>query len=355
MSTSFYSESYSEARRRFVEAADDAGADVLTHGIEHAGNEDLSIDVATLGPSNAPAIVVSSGVHGVEGFFGSAVQLSLLERLRDASESSVRYVLIHAVNPYGFAHLRRADEENIDLNRNFLRDESSYSGAPDAYRQLDTFLNPVSPPRRFELFKLTALWQIRRHGLQMLKQAVAGGQYEFTRGLFFGGRGPSQSMQVVRQHCEMWIGDSQEIVHIDLHSGLGRFGTLRLLVSEDVGSDAYNWYAETFGRSSVEPLSTGATAYRVSGLFGEWLTHRFHDRHYRFVGAEFGTYGILRVLSALRAENRQHHFGAAKSEAERRVKTELMECFCPRSSSWRERVVADALQIVGRAAGVVSA
>ena len=31
--------------------------------------------------------------------------------------------MIHALNPFGFAHLRRANEDNVDLNRNFVDHE----------------------------------------------------------------------------------------------------------------------------------------------------------------------------------------------------------------------------------------
>ena len=34
-------------------------------------------------------------------------------------DSGVAVVLYHAVNPYGFSHLRRTNEDNVDVNRNF--------------------------------------------------------------------------------------------------------------------------------------------------------------------------------------------------------------------------------------------
>ena len=73
------------------------------------------------------------------------------------------------------------------------------------------------------------------------------------------------------------------------------------------------------------------------------------DRDYRFLGAEFGTHSILRVLSALRAENRAHHHCQPGEPAYERAKRELMECFCPRSSAWRKRAVEQGLGIIERA------
>ncbi len=45
-------------------------------------------------------------------------------------------------------------------------------------------------------------------------------------------------------------------------------------------------------------------AYPATGLFGDWMEKHFSDRDYRFATPEFGTCPELRVLRALRAENR---------------------------------------------------
>ena len=59
---------------------------------------------------------------GVEGFAGSAIQIQFLKERIGGPElpRSFGVLLIHALNPYGFAHLRRANECNVDLNRNFV-------------------------------------------------------------------------------------------------------------------------------------------------------------------------------------------------------------------------------------------
>ncbi len=349
LSESHFSKTFAEARQRFNDAAEAAGATIRSHSID--AECELAIDVATLGADDAPTVVISSGVHGVEGFFGSAVQHAILVRLRQTrAESNIRYVLIHGVNPFGFAHLRRFNEENIDLNRNFLANDGDFSGAPDGYATLNRFLNPESPPSRFEPVKLKAIWNIWRHGLQALKQSVAGGQYEYPRGLFFGGHGPCKSTKIVYENCDAWIGPAEKIVHIDFHSGLGPFGTYKLLLAEDAKTENFSWYTDTFGTDCVEPLVVPkGTAYKVSGLFGEWIQKHFASRKYRFVVAEFGTYDVIRVLGAIRAENRAHHYGVENSEIYKSAKAELLECFCPSDDSWREQIIESSLRIIDQA------
>ena len=82
------------------------------------------MDVACLGPGQSRAVLVlTSGTHGVEGFCGSGCQVSLLEDsrfLRQIERAGIALLMIHAVNPYGFSHLRRVNEDNVDLNRNFI-------------------------------------------------------------------------------------------------------------------------------------------------------------------------------------------------------------------------------------------
>ena len=349
-----FSPSYEVARRRFRDAARATGAALEQHQVDIGeADGDLTIDVATVG-DRAPswAVVVSSGVHGVEGFFGSAIQLAWLtgQTTGEPPPGDGAVVLIHAVNPYGFARIRRTNEHNVDLNRNFLDTADAFTGAPDGYKRLDPFLNPASPPCPLEPFRLKALWHIRRHGLPALKDAVAGGQHRFPRGLFFGGHGPASSTRIIRKHLAGWLGGAPRVMHVDLHSGLGTHGRYRLLLQESARSPNVEWYRDTFGFDVVEPLATaGGTSYAARGTLGGWALTHLGDTRYRFVCAEFGTHSILRVLGALRAENLAHVFGRPGRRANHRVKTELLECFCPRSDRWRERVVAQGLAIIDRA------
>ena len=342
------------ARERFLKAAAHLDARLEEFSLDARGpsGEELAIDVALIGdPAARATVVVSSGLHGIEGFFGSAIQLAWMESLiKDPSTlpGQTSAVLVHAINPFGFAWRRRCDEENVDLNRNYLGAGESYAGTPPGYAEVHDLLNPPSPPGRFEPFRLRATWKILRHGLGALKNTVAVGQYEYPSGLFFGGRSPTASTRIVQRNFSRWIGDARHVVHIDLHCGLGAFGQYKLLLPPSLDSRKRDSLAESFGPDVLESLPDGI-AYPARGIMGAWLSHHLADRDYRFLGAEFGTHSILRVLSALRAENRAHHYGRSGEPAYERAKRELMECFCPRSPEWRKRVVEQGLGIVGQA------
>ena len=184
----YFAEDYAGARSMFRGLAQSAGAPLEEYGLSEKGprGEALTTDIAWLGnPSAGQVLVVQSGVHGVEAFAGSALQCSLLADAPSGIGDSA-LVLVHVINPWGMAWLRRTNASNVDLNRNCLGPNESYSGAPSGYEKINGLINPASPPSR-DMFKPRVLLAILTQGRTAVKRAVAGGQYEFPTGLFYGG------------------------------------------------------------------------------------------------------------------------------------------------------------------------
>jgi hypothetical protein len=75
---------------------------------------------------------------------------------------------------------------------------------------------------------------------------------------------------------------------------------------------------------------------------------------YLYLVAEFGTYGVVRMLSGLRRENQAHHWGAPGHPNTEWAKATLRELFCPASQAWRARALAQGLDLVKRAADGLS-
>lgn len=340
---------YFEARERFCESAKAIGAKLFRYPI--AVDQSLSIDVATLDTNaSRQRLVVSSGVHGVEGPLGSAIQLSMMRMLlQEELPSDLGYTLIHAVNPFGYAHHRRWNEENVDLNRNFKCSSNTYSGCPAGYKDFESVLNPRTAPSRLEPFRVKAFWNIALHGVQAIKEAVATGQYEFPQGLFYGGQAECFSSRVIRENLRNWLSESNEVVHLDVHTGLGRFADYRLLLEYPADAPAATWFRDLFGRPIVEDGGSHPTSYDARGTFGRWAMSHLASLDYRFATVEVGTHPIVRVLAALRAENRAHHYGTPRSDVEW-ARQELRECFCPASPKWRRKVLNDQLEVVQRCA-----
>ena len=119
-----FADDYTAARAAFLQASAADGAEVLEHRhpLAGPGGAPLFLDEARFGPRDARRVVfIASGTHGIEGFCGSGIQTHLLRRgIARNLPRDVALVFLHAVNPWGFAWLRRVNEDNIDLNRNFL-------------------------------------------------------------------------------------------------------------------------------------------------------------------------------------------------------------------------------------------
>jgi hypothetical protein len=299
----FFSCDYATARSRFRDTVAALGWELLSYPIDARGpnGEELTIEVAVgAGADTDRALVLSSGIHGVEGFFGSAVQLTLLREWagrRDALPA-IRLVFLHRLNPFGFAWRRRFNEENGDLNRNLLPEGEPFRGSPPRYAELDKLLNPQHPPLPWELVTLKFLVAIARYGMPALKQAVASGQYDFPKGLFFGGDRPSRMSAVLSTHLDRWLGDNRRVMHLEFHTGLGAWANYPL--TEGQRQRLSRW----FGSDAFEENDPNKLAYPVRGSFGQWCVARARGRDYLY---------------------------AAATE---RTKRQLVELFCPQSESW---------------------
>jgi Protein of unknown function (DUF2817) len=348
---------YFTARDRFRQAAVRLGCDVEEHPISARGpqGEALTIDVA-IAPGADPkrALVVSSGIHGVEGFLGSAIQCCLLEDWQDAPPP-IRCVLLHALNPFGFAWRRRVNEANVDVNRNLLLQDEGFSGSPGLYAELDGILNPKRGPSVWDPLAPKLLAALLRHGMPALKQALAAGQYEYPQGLFYGGARPSQTNETLCAHYDRWLGGAHRAMHLDFHTGLGDWGTSKLLIDQRLSAAQSKRLSDWFGSDSFEVVSAAGRAYAARGTLGQWSAARNPARDTVYAAAEFGTYGLVRVLAGLRAENQAHHWCDAEDAALEQARLRLVELFCPRSEQWRSSVLEAGRRIVAQAIGGLSA
>jgi Protein of unknown function (DUF2817) len=337
-----FSHSYSEARERFLHAARGCGAAQVAHRHPTArgpGGEELAIDVACLGdPRARAALVLSCGTHGVEGFAGSGAMTAWLAAptlARTLGEGRVRLVLVHAVNPWGFAHDARGDENNVDVNRNF-RDFGAPQPRNDGYARLHHLLVPRSwPPRPLDEARL-ALAALRL-GPRVAQAAITRGQCEFADGLFYAGRAPSWSRRTLESIMAGEGAGVAALAWIDLHSGLGRPGSVSLIHN---------------GRNE------GAALARARRWFGDAVTSMYmgESPSSEVVGADFAAldsaragavggvtveFGTLRkraVLDALRARQwLANQAGVDPAEAAR-IRARSRSAFYVDQDGWKERV-----------------
>jgi hypothetical protein len=348
-----FSSSYAQARGKFLAAARDAGLAVASypHPLPGRDGEALAIDVVLDGLAGADKLlIVSSGCHGVEGFCGSGVQVCALQDAAFRAHcvaQGVAVLYVHAINPYGFSHIRRFTQENVDLNRNF-QDFSKPLPQNPAYRPLHALLLPERWPPSLGNY-LAMGWHAARHGMKSVQAAVSGGQYEFADGLFFGGTGPTWSNVTLRRILRDHAATARRLAWIDLHTGLGASGACERGYAgrhdDSAGLErARRWWGGA-GTTPVTVLGGSASVSApLTGLMWSSVYDECSAAEITSIGMEFGTQPLLKVLQALRAEQWLTLHPQTDAKLAASIKQDLLDAFYVDSADWKEKIVAQARQ-----------
>lgn len=348
---------YRSGRAAFIDVARKRGAQITSHPIDAEGpaGEALAIDTAYLGPKCPDSLlVIDSGTHGIEGFAGSAIQHQLLSTRLDTLElpSSMGLLLVHAINPYGFAWLRRANEHNVDLNRNFVAHPEGHVENDD-YARLNEWINPTSLDPESEHQARIALREFSdRLGQRRLQVALAGGQYSHPRGVYYGGSEPEPENLILREIAREETRAASRIAWLNIHTGLGVYGHYTLISVQPAEHPAFRRGQEWFGRTLTESEYSGdAISPKLPGTVDHGVMEELEKRcdELTFFCQEFGTYDPTRVFWATRAENWLHHHGDRSTEQARAIRAELKEAFCPSDPSWRELILQGGARVIGQA------
>jgi hypothetical protein len=334
----YYPASYQESRRRFHEKVAQRGGICKSLPI---GNTGFALEVAEFGPTQADSLLVHiSGTHGIEGFAGSAIQHALVESENLAS-SGCAVSLVHVLSGWGMQQLRKVNADNVDLNRNFHFNPAAFSGAPSGYSKLHEFINP-SQISFADLFYLKTFYYIARYGFAALKQSIAGGQYAYPKGLFYGGSALTAEARVFVDYFVSRAKGTKRIGVIDVHTGLGAFTQESLLVRSDLPAESLNALRQHFGNRIEFSETHSSVAYKTAGGLVECLTHLGLGAEIYPMVQEFGTYSSVAVFRAMREENYWHqHFLRAQQpyDLQHPSKRRMQEAFSPSSERWRGAVL----------------
>jgi Protein of unknown function (DUF2817) len=349
----YFSESYSDAREKFLDAAQSRNAKIQSNLYPKKGptGEELFVDVAQIGrPDSKRLLIVISGTHGVEGFCGSACQTAWLidgtaRELRD-----IGVYLVHGLNPYGFAWHRRVNEENVDLNRNFLSFGSGPLPDNPEYKELENLLNPrvLDHSNLGVLDPALRQWFGSQDKIRKFKAAVGKGQYEFQKGIIFGGSAPTWSHQFLKTFIDALPSPLAAGCVIDIHTGLGEVGQLEIFTEES--GTKFERLQSWFERKTVTTLGRPESlGYCVTGsIFNAFATANA-DTPWHCAALEFGTRPLVEVLLALQADNWLHCFGGKNSPLSAQIFTLMKNAFSDTSDDWQQNVVTMALDIIRQA------
>lgn len=340
--------SYKLARAHFLQSCQQqlGSLESIQHP-EQGPDGDIFMDVASFGDEGArKVIVISSGTHGIEGYAGSGLQCMLLhEGIGSRLPSDTRLMMVHGINPYGFAWQRRTNELNIDLNRNFVDFANRPMNA--GYREIAEIFEPETWEGSGDSIMNTVRAVVKTKGLEWYQSALSGGQYEYPDGMFYGGSAPAWSNQVVRQIAKNYLTNASEVVWIDIHTALGPFGTAECIVDYAPGSKAFKRSVEMWGDRVKSMLSGDSYSAPIAGSMISGLQATYP----MIVGAglEFGTVSGREVILALIADQWLHRHGEFSLAQGHAIKDMMMNAFYPDSNEWRESIAMIARDVVAQA------
>jgi hypothetical protein len=348
-----FSDTYLEAREKFVTAARMAGGKLEHYLNPHMGGDRVPLysDVASFNLIGADTVLVLiSGTHGIEGFAGSAIQTGLLrEGVTEHLPEQVGLLFYHALNPYGFHYVRRFNEDNIDLNRNFVDHETTYPENSE-YAQLAWLIEPDSFSAWNDFLTAAGIgWYRLTKGGRWLQAAISHGQYAYSKGLFFGGNSKTWSNRSLQEVAERKLTTVSSIIVLDIHTGLGEFAEVEVITEMEAESPGIAWLTKCWDLQPRNSNTGQSVSPAVSGSLKHGLGEMLIDTNVTAVTLEFGTYSPHRIFWALRAENYLHHHGGLEQLEAQAIKSELKEMFYPDDAAWKESVWKEGAALVNKA------
>ena len=353
VTTNYFSNTYHESRTKFLTAAKAAGGNLEHYRNPYLGaeTEELYADVATFNlPEAKRILVLGSGTHGVEGFAGSGIQVGLLrEGITKNLPEDVGLLFYHALNPYGFSYLRRFNEDNVDLNRNFVNHAKPYP-PNEGYDTLARLIEPKALTRWQNLkTKLAIAWYRITKGKLWLQKAISQGQYNHPKGIFFGGNAETWSNRTLQKIIERHLFPASQVVLIDIHTGLGAYGAAEVIAEVRPETQAYERMQKWWGHRVKIPLEGESVSPPVMGSLKNGFTRLLPHTDITAVSLEFGTSPLPEALWALRAENYLHHHSDDEHLDALAIKTELKRVFYPDKNDWKQMVWGQGKEVVQQA------
>jgi hypothetical protein len=337
-----FSADYAEARRKFRDAAARAGAVVTAYEAPTRGpaGEALATDVARLGPADAPNVLVTvSATHGAEGFCGSGIQVASFGSLARALPAGTALVMVHAINPYGFAWIRRVTEENVDLNRNFIEHAR---GLPEN-KGYDELAAAICPEEWTDAALAAARARLdayaAEHGAAALQKAMTGGQYRHGDGIFYGGTGATRARRTLERIVADQLGAARRVAVIDFHTGLGPYGYGEPIVTHRAGSAALARAQAWYGDKVTNPALGTSSSAEICGDNLSAFEGLLPGAEFTGMALEYGTLPQREVLDAVRADNWLHARGEPDSAKGRVLKRQMRDAFYCDADDWKDMLV----------------
>ena len=339
-----FSPDYFTARERFLEVCRRKNLEATSY-INPASEEakaELAVDTAFIGNRAAQKIlVITSGFHGVELMCGSDCQTGLIENDYFLTlPEDIAVLQVHGVNPWGAAYLRRNNEDNVDLCRNFL-DFNEACPVNSGYETIHEALccPEAGGSRREEAEKVLQDYR-QRHGLPAFINAVIAGQYQHPDGMSYGGDCATWSRQTLEEILRHHAGTAERVCLVDIHSGLGPYGhgSVVCLQQGDNLDRARNWFGDGLTTPQLDAAPARRHFHPTTGHPSHEYQRLLKQAQVTSVVLEFGTYSSENNLKALLDDHWLEFNGDGRTDTAGKIKSDILKAHYPDDPHWRESV-----------------
>lgn len=331
---------YAKARYNFLAAAEQATfIKSWQHPLRGIAGEKLYVDLAWFGELAASKVLVLiSGTHGIEGYCGSGIQVgSIKTGWHLQGDQDIAISMIHGLNPYGMSHLRRVNEDGVDLNRNFL----DFQQPLPKNSLYDNLADVIVPLEWTEETQEQTFAQITEYIYNEPSgvAALAQGQYDYWYAPFYGGEAPTWSNRLFKKIFKQYLADKTAIGLLDYHTGLGQYATGQLMTVEYDSVNNQSLASEIWGDKLVISGSANSVApYSPHGTLIAALQHQLSDKICIAAAYEFGTIPETEVFHALRADHWLHAYGHVNSEQVQIIKQNMLDAYYCDRPDWQKSI-----------------
>lgn len=280
-------------------------------------------------------VVSISGTHGIEGYLGSDVQTQIARSGTLEQESEFDVLLVHALNPFGMAWYSRTNGSNVDLNRN--ANLSFDKSNPDYQKFLGWIHSRPGWNRKLEFSKLIFYFLI--YGYEKMHRALALGQFDDPRGLFYGGKSLHPELQRFLDFLKRISSQYSSVIVLDLHTGLGKPKTESLIL-DGTREDEEEILSQVFETRMID-CRKEPNFYVCHGPLSDGVRKLYPQDRVFYVYQEFGTLNSFEISDTLidSTQNLTQKQPFSLELAER-----MLNCFYPAAPEWREFCVAKGVE-----------
>lgn len=334
--TELFAHTMPVSHAKFVAAAEAAGLTVeaITHPLTGPAGEPLQTAIARMGSAEAPNVLLSiSGVHGVEGYAGSALQVGALREreqwlhLRD----DMAIVFVHQLNPWGAAWSRKENEGNQELLRHIhhqyrpRRPNPVFTALAEvmdypAMRSVDEFMQARSRVKQL----------YGRFSPEEIGKGLVPGQDTHPTLFTFNGGPRAWSVDVLERVVREQLAGAERVVVFDLHTAVGPWGETVIMEESPEGSPMHQRAAAWCGE--LWPWGEGTPFY-------SWITDFVPGCEVLTLTLECGTEALgPRDQYVFALESWLTHYGDRNAPENAEFMARFRRVFYPETPEWMRSV-----------------